>query len=201
MTTMSSMITMARIKWTLSGLALASLVACSGGGSTSSAPPAKTIADRLDYTNPTSGTYMLVKDTTSTSTHLVLNLMGPAGTLGSGVGFFLTADTTKVAWSKVNSSDTEFVKNGAFTLGSGVQLLKSKVTGDQLQAGVFQKGTTVPAVTFTTAGVLASVALDLKGNVPLGAVAFSAVSNKAVLTNGSAAPVAIVLSAGTLTAN
>lgn len=198
------MTTTTRIKWTFSGIALASLVACSGGGSTPSAPPAKTIADRLDYANPTSGTYMLVKDATSTPTHLVLNLMGPAGTQGSGVGFFLTADNAKVAWSKVSSGDTEFVKNGVFTLGSGVQLLKSKITGDQLQAGVFQKGITVPAVTFTAAGVLASVALDLKGNVPVGSIVWSstqAPSTKAVLNQGSGLPVPIAINYGTLTAN
>jgi hypothetical protein len=198
------MTTTTRIKWALSGLVLAGLVACSGSNTTTTPPPPppKTIADRLEYTNPTSGTYTLVKDATlSTSTHLVLNLLGPVGTQGSGVGFFLSADSSKVTWAKVSSSDTEFVKNGAFTLGSGVQLLKSKVTADQLQAGVFQKGST-PAITFTATGVLASIALDLKPNmVPLGAVTFTAVNGKAVLTNGSAAPAPIAISYGSLSAN
>lgn len=174
------------------------------GGTTSSSTTVtvKTIADHLDYTNPTSGAYMLVKDAASTPTHLILNLMGPDGTPRSGVGFFLSADTTKVAWAKVSGSDPEYVKNGVFNLGSGVQLLKSKVeampgNATQLQAGVFQKGST-PVV---TTGILASVALDLKSNVSLGTVTFSAVSNKAVLTNGSAAPTPIVISTGTLSAN
>ena len=197
--------TTTRIKWTLSGLALASLMACSGGGNTPNNPTPKTIADRLDYTNPTSGTYTLVKDTNaSTQTHLVLNLMGPVGTQGTGVGFYLSADTSKVTWVRVGSSDTEFVKNGAFNLGSGVQLLKSKVIGDQLQAGVFQKGTTVPAVTFTATSVLASVALDLKGSVPIGSTVWSstqAPSTKAVLNQGSGASVPITINYGTLTAN
>lgn len=205
MTSRTAMTPTTRIKGALSSLVLVTLVACSGSNNntTTNPPPPKTIADRLDYTNPTSGTYTLVKDTTlSTPTHLVLNLLGPAGTQGSGVGFFLSADNAKVTWSKVSSSDTESVKNGAFNLGSGTQLLKSRISGSQLEAGVFQKGNTVPAVTFTATGVLASVALDLKPNVvPLGAVTFSAINGKAVLTNGSAAPAPIVISYGSLSAN
>ncbi len=278
----NSMPTTASIKWTISGFALASLLACSGGGNTPTPTPnpapvitsftaaqgtittggsttltgvftngtgsvndgigsvqsgvaistgplqatttflltvtgaggtvsspttvtvgPKTIADRLDYTNPASGTYTLVKDTVnSTPAHLVLNLMGPVGTLGSGVGFYLSADTSKVAWAKVSLGDAEFVKNGVFNLGSSPQLLKSKVNGDQLQAGVYQKGTTVSPFTFTATSVLASVALDLKPNVtPLGVVTFGAVNGKALLTNGSSAPTPIVISTGTITAN
>ena len=200
---MTTMITTTRAKWTLSGLALASLVACSGGGGDNPPPPPppKTIADRLDYTNPTSGTYTLVKDAASTPTHLVLNLMGPVGTQGTGVGFYLSADTSKVTWSKPAGSDSILARNGVFDLGTSPQLAVAKANGDQIQVGFYQKGTTKPAVTFTAMSILASVALDLKSNVPLGAVAFSAVSNKAVLTNGSAAPAAIVLSTGTLSAN
>ena len=193
------------LKATLSALTLmfiGGLVACSGGGTNNPPPPpAKTIADRLDYTNPTSGTFTLVKNASSTPTHLVLDLMGPAGTQASGVGFYLSADTGKVTWTKVNSSDAEFIKNGVFNLGSGTQLIKAKVAGNDLQAGVYQKGTTAAPVTLTASSVLASVALDLKSNVPLGAVTFSAPSGKALLTNGSATPVAITITPGTLQAN
>ena len=199
---MTTMTTTTCIKWTLSGLALASLMACSGSkDNPPPPPPGKTIADRLDYTNPTSGTFMLVKDTTSTPTHLVLNLMGPAGTQGTGVGFFLTADTAKVTWSKLASTDSILARNGVFDLGTGPQLAVAKTSSDQIQVGFYQKGTTKPAITFTSTSILASVALDLKSNVPLGAVTFSAVSNKALLTNGSATPTSIVISPGTLTAN
>lgn len=192
------------LKATLSALTLISiggLVACSGGGGTSNPPPpAKTIADRLDFT-PATGTYTLVKNASSTSTHLVLDLVGPANAQASGVGFYLSADTNKVTWAKVNSSDAEFVKNGVFNLGSGTQLIKSKVVGNDLQAGVYQKGTTVASVTLTATTVLASVALDLKSNVALGSVTFSAPSGKAVLTNGSAPPVVITITPGAISAN
>ncbi|MDE3244906.1 MAG: hypothetical protein KGN80_02375, partial [Acidobacteriota bacterium] len=166
-------------------------------------PPPKTIADRLDYTNPTSGTYTLVKDTAlSTSTHLVLNLMGPVGTQGTGVGFFLSADTSKVAWSKPSGSDAILAHNGAFDLGAAPQFAVAKNSGDQLQVGFYQKGATKPAVTFTASSVLASVALDLKSNVPVGASGnLSAIAGKAVLTQGSGAPVPITITPGTVTAN
>jgi len=202
---------MTRTKWTLSGLALASLMACSGGSKDNPPPPPppKTIADRLDYTNPTSGTYTLVKDTTlSTPAHLVLNLMGPVGTQGTGVGFYLSADTSKVTWAKPASSDSILARNGVFDLGTSPQLAVAKAAVDsqsnqtgQIQVGFYQKGTTKPAVTFTASTVLASVALDMKSSVSLGTVTFSAVSNKALLTNGSAAPTPIVISTGTLAAN
>lgn len=199
------MTTMNASKAALSILALAALSACGGGGggtgTTTPPPPPKTIADHLDYTAPTSGTYILVKDASSTPTHLVLDLLGPAGALTSGVGFYLSADSNKVTWAKVASGDAEYIQNGAFNLGTGTQLIKSKVAGDQLQAGVYQKGATVAPVTLTSTTVLAKVALDLKSNVPLGAVNFSAVSGKAVVTNGSASPAAITLAAGAIQAN
>lgn len=201
--TMTTMTT--RIQWTLSGLVLMGLVACSGGGggiTTPPPPPPKTIADRLDYTNPTSGTYTLVKDASSTSSHLVLNLMGPAGTSTTGVGFYLSADTSKVTWVKPASSDALLARNVIFDLGTTPQLAVAKASGNQLQVAYYQKGTSKPAVTLTATSILASVALDLKANVPVGtAVTLSALLGKAVLSNGSAAPTPITISGGSLVAN
>lgn len=186
---------------------LAVLLACGGGGGgggTTTTPPPKTVADRLDYTNPTGASFMLVKDTTlSTSSHLVLNLLGPAGTSATGVGFILSADTTKVTWAKPAGSDTVLAHSGLFDLGTASpQLMVGKNTGDQLQVAFYQKGTTKPAVTFTAGSILASVSLDLKGSIPVGTVvSISAVSGKAVLSQGSAAPQAITIATGTLVAN
>lgn len=194
------MTTTTRIKWTLSGIALATIGACSGGSSNPPNNPPAT-ATRLDYTDPTSGTYRLVKGATSTPAHLVLDLMGPAGTLATGVGFILSADSSKVAWSNPASTDTILAHNSLFDLGTAPQLAVAKSSGNQLQVGFYQKGTTKPVVTLTAASILASVAVDLKPNVPLGAVTFSAISGKAVLINGTATPAAIVISSGTLTAN
>ena len=206
--TMTTMTT--RIQWTLSGLVLMGLVACSGGGGTNPPPPPpKAIADRMDYTNPTSGTYTLVKDASSTSSHLVLNLLGPAGTSTTGVGFYLSADTTKVTWVKPASSDAILAHNVIFDLGTAPQLAVAKAKVDsqnnqtgQLQVAYYQKGTSKPAVTLGATSILASVALDLKANVPVGtAVTLSAVTGKAVLSNGSAAPTPITISGGSLVAN
>jgi hypothetical protein len=170
-------------------------------GGVATSPTFTRLASALAYTDPASGTYRLVKNTAlSTATHLVLDLLGPAGTQGRGVGFYLTADTTKVTWTKVASSDADLVQNGAFSLGSAPQLLKAKATGDELQAGVYQKGGGVPAVTFTATGALARVALDLKGNPALGTVTFTAPTNKAVVLPASGAQTTIQVSVGTLSA-
>jgi hypothetical protein len=187
---------------------LAGLLACGGGGGggggTTTTPPPKTVADRLDYTNPSSGSFTLVKDTTlSTSSHLVLNLLGPAGSSATGVGFILSADQTRVTWSKPVGSDAVLARSGLFDLGTTTpQLVVGKSTGDQLQVAFYQKGTTKPPVTFTASSVLASVALDLKSGIPVGTViSISAVSGKAVLSQGSAAPQPIAIATGTLVAN
>ncbi len=177
----------------------------SGSGGTATATTAvtvKTIATALSYTDPTSGIYKLLKNAAkSTSTHLVLDLVGPAGSL-SGVGFYLSADQTKVNWVIVDSGDTEKIKNSVFSDA----IVKSKVAGDVLQAGVYQKGT-IGAISASSSTVLASVALDLKNTALIAnprTVAFGAVSGKAVILippgSGSTTS-AIAIATGVLTAN
>jgi hypothetical protein len=168
-----------------------------GGGDT--APAGKTTADTLGYT-PATGTYSLVRNASrSTPGHLVLDLVGPAGNI-SGVGLYLTADQAKVTWATVGAGDPEKVSSVTFTS----TLVKSKVTGDTLQAGVYQKGT-IPSVPVTPTTVLASVALDLKPGIPVNtAVAIAAVSGKALVLNdpaGSPATTPITIAVGTLVAN
>jgi hypothetical protein len=186
---------------TVSALGLVSLLACGGGGGGSSTPtpPPKTIADTLTYSNP-SGTYTLVRNASkSTATHLVLDLIGPAGSV-SGVGFYLTADQTKVTWTTVDPGDPEKVKSSTFAS----TIVKSKVSGDTLQAGVYQKGLTA-AVSTTSSTVLASVALDLKSGIPVNsAVSLTAVAGKALVLNAPTNPTPttnITIVAGSLIAN
>ena len=178
----------------------------SGSGGTANATTSvtvKTIATAMSYTDPTSGTYKLVKNATkSTATHLVLDLVGPPASL-SGVGFCLSADPTKIDWAVVDSGDAEKVKSSVFSN----TIVKTKVgTDGVLQAGIYQKGTT-GAFNPTSSTVLASVALDLKNNATITnprTVVFSAVSGKAVILNppGSGSTTsAITIATGTLTAN
>lgn len=188
-------------KVSLVALGLGLLLACGGGGGGGSTPaPTKSIADTLTYTNPPSGTYTLVKNTAkSTASHLVLDLLGPAGSV-SGVGFYLAADQTKVTWTTVDPGDAEKVKSAVFI----TPLITSKVSGDSLQAGVYQKGLT-GAVSATASTVLASVALDLKSGLSVNtAITLSAPAGKAVILNppaNSQVTTGVGIGVGTLVAN
>lgn len=147
-------------------MALALLLGCGGGGSSPKAsqdPGPTPVASRLDYTDPTAGTWRLLKNTSrSTATHLVLDLVGPTGTSVSGVGFYLAADSAKVAWTKVDPADPELVRNQAFALAALVA--KARVVGAELNVGVYQTGT-VPAKAADQP--LLQVALDLKPGLNL----------------------------------
>jgi len=182
-------------------LGIAALVGCGGGGG-GSAPPPPAAVSTLVYTAPTSvgaAEFQWVKNATkSTASHLVLDLIGPTGVSGRGVGFYLSADTTKVTWSKVDSTDAELVRNEAFSLGSGSPLVKAKATGDQLQAGVYQKDGSTAAKAFSASTVLVSVALDLKTGAATGAVTLSSVANKSLLLPATGDPTAAVIRMGTL---
>jgi len=179
---------------TLASIGLFTLLACGGSGG-GSAPA--TSAAVLDYTDPADGTYTLEKDASSTGTHLVLNLMGPDGVL-SGVGFYLSADTTKVTWANVSGSAK--IASATFT----TPVVAAKVVGDQLQGGVYQKGSGVAPITASPTTVLATVALDLKAGVPVDSViALSAINGKCVILEapgGSTITTPITITVGELIA-
>lgn len=180
----------------LGGSVMLTLVACGGGGGGSDTPKTAT---SLVYTDPTSGDYQLKKNATlSTPTKLVLDLVGNNTGNGAGVAFHLTADTAKVAWAKVADADAEYARNGAvLTLGSGVQALKGKVSGNTLQVVVSEKGT---AGSQSMNGVLASVALSLKTGIAPGAVSLDVVSGKAQVLPATGDPAAITITKGALAA-
>lgn len=179
----------------LGGSVLLSLVACGGGGGSDKPKTASSLV----YTDPTSGTYQLKKNTSlSTANKLVLDLVANNAGNGAGVAFHLTADTSKVAWAKVADTDAEYVRNGAvFALGSAPQALKGKVSSSTLQVVVSQKGVAgSPAMN----GVLASVALSLKTGIAPGAVTLDVVSGKAQALSSTGDIAAITISKGALAA-
>jgi hypothetical protein len=185
-------------------LPLALLLACGGASNTPAANHTATVATSLAYTDP-GGSYQLVRNTTlSTATHLVLDLTGPAAPVSArGFGLVLTLGaSTKAIWVPVTAGGSNYLAEGTvFALGSGPRAIVGRTLngGTDLQLGLFQKGTAVPAVTLGAA-VLGSVALDLAPGTPPGAVTLSAVAGKAFIQGDDGVAVAITPAIGTLVA-
>jgi hypothetical protein len=157
-----------------------------------------TTATSLAYTDPTSGVYQLKKNTAlSTTTHLVLDVVGVGAPSGAAIAFSLSTDSGRTSWAKVSGTDSEYVQNGTvLTLGTAPLALKGKINGALLQGAVGQKG---PAGSVSLNGVLARVALDLKGGAPLGAAALTATKAQILQADGTISDVTLV--PGTLAAN
>jgi len=174
----------------LGGLSLALLLACGGGGSTPPPPPTPT-ATGLAYTDPTSGSYQRKKNTTlSTTTHLVLDVVGVGAPSGAAIAFTLSTDTARTSWVKVSGTDAEYVQNGTvLTLGTAPLALKGKVSGATLQGAVGLKGT---AGSVSLNGVLARVALDLKAGAPLGTATLTAPKAQILQADGTITTVTLV---------
>ena len=174
---------------------LAVLLACggkaAGDGTTAAAPSAGT----LSYTAPATAGFQLVRDPSSTRTHVVLNLVGPQGTQLKGVGLSLTVDGAKASWAKVGGTDPYLLEGSALTLGTGTKLVKSQLAGQTLEAAVYQKGATAPATLGTQA--ILTVALDLKAGAPRGPVTLSSAS--ATLLDAAGKTQTIAVAVGSLT--
>jgi hypothetical protein len=113
--------------------------------------------------------WRLVKDSTSTATHLVLNLVGPAGTTGRGVALTVHADTRLMTWGKL---DDLYIQDGhVFDLAydptdpNEPRLLVGGVHGNDLLVGVFQKDSNASAKDLGT--TLYSIAIDFKSGTTL----------------------------------
>lgn len=129
----------------LSGLALCGLLACGGSSSTPNAAATSTPASTLVYTDPVGTGWRLVKDGTSTPTRLVLNLVGPSGTLTRGVGFNLQA-APGVRFAAFPNGlavrDTGVYKlrsAGSTDLQEPVALVGGVKPGNLLSVGIYQK--------------------------------------------------------------
>jgi hypothetical protein len=136
------------LKSTFASLGLLGLLAC-GGSSSSSSPsgPTTTLAKGLGYTDPTGSGWRLVKDASSTGTHLVLDLMGPADSKSRGVGFNLEGGGQVTFGRFVDGTYLqdggvyELFNSTAAVPGSpdDTPLLNGGVKGTLLTVGIFQK--------------------------------------------------------------
>lgn len=188
-----------KLKHALLPALLCALAACGGGGGASGPRTATALA----YTDPTTGTYQLKKNTAlSTATHLVLEVWGPATASGSGVTVAFTLGGTAATWSNVSASDAAgtYIANGtAFNLGGGTPILKAKLSGATLQGTVAEKGLASPK---TLDKALLRIALDLKTGATAGAAATltpDAAKCQVLNADGSLSPITVTVSP--LTAN
>jgi hypothetical protein len=112
------------------------------------------IASALIYTDPSDPTaWRLVRDSVSTSTHLVLDLLAPTGMFGQGLTLILTTDTVETSWSYV--SGTSFMAQNAYP---NAMVSIAKVMGPDLRIVIGQAAGT--PVTYGSSPIL-TVALDL----------------------------------------
>jgi len=126
-----------------------------------------TSASALIYTDPTDpSSWRLVRDSASTSTHLVLDLLAPIGLFGQGVTMILTADTTEANWSFV--SGTAYLAQAAYP---NAMVSIASINGNSLRIVVSQAAG-APVAAYGSAPVL-SVALDLVSGASPGNVAVS----------------------------
>jgi len=178
---------MKRVLCLTSVLAVSLFVGC--GGSPHEAPVAR--AAGLDYVDPTGGAtdWKLVKDPSSTRTHLVLNLVGPSdGTKYRGVGLTLQADSNLVTFARFKDAQG---KPAAYYKDGGVfrdtfsnlwnmdsadlppTLQGGGVSGNRLMVGIYQKSDD-EIWTVSTMGANGATAKDCSGTVLQVAIDFDA---------------------------
>jgi hypothetical protein len=164
----------------LAGLLLGAFLSC-GGGSGNPAPPASlTYATRLSYAEPpaTGWRFTKIAGTGTSADPLLLELRGPSLPRVKGVAFFLDlGPAPKVAWASLGP-DTCIAASTNLNLGAEPRLLKDKLTGSELQVGLFQK-------TSDADPSLGVVRLGLRLNVNQGAGPVTLTQNavKAVVLN------------------
>jgi hypothetical protein len=163
----------------LAGLVLGTFIACGGGGGGNPTPPAPpTYATRLAYAEPpaTGWRFTRVAGTGTAADPLLLELRGPALPRVKGAAFFLDLGAgSKVAWANLGAN-TFLGDPGNLNLGAEPRLLRDKLTGTELQVGIFQKTGDADA----SLGVV-RVALKLNANQGPGVVAITQNANKALV--------------------
>jgi len=156
------------------------LLAC-GGGSTSVRN-----ASSLGYTSPTdTSSWRLVQAASSTSTHLVLDLLAPAGASGQGVTLVLTTTPSLATWSFATGASYAAVTayptpvvNVASVQGANLRILVAKAPGTPVAYGT---------------GPVLTVALDLASGAPPGAVAVTVAQAGHLGTKAPPAPITVAV--------
>jgi hypothetical protein len=156
--------------------ALAPLLAITGCGSSSTAPPSAPTA--ISYVNPVGDGWKLVSDKSSTATRIVLNLVGPGGLTVRGVGFNLQKGSSLAfgqfdggAYAhdtgvfELTGSNTNFESYAGTAadpvlFGSGIM-----AAGTVLTTGIFQKDRT--RVPKPLDKPVVQVAIELAPNAPV----------------------------------
>ncbi len=152
----------------LCAVLLLGLTACSSSSSSpdttvvTPAPDATTLA----YTDPLGSGWRLVKDGTSTSTRLVLNLVGPSGLKTRGAGFNLQASagvkfTTFDSGLPINDTGVYQLHMAGSTDPNDLQAITGGVKkGNILSVGLYQKDRDQAAQDSGVALCQISIALD-----------------------------------------
>lgn len=141
-------------------------LACGGGGGGGTAGPASPPPNppTLAYTDPGGSGWRLERDPSSTNIHLILTLRAPVQ--GSGRGVWTTFQISgPITFSKPRASDSGFISFGG-ALGTD-PATAVKTSADKLVVGIFVKGGTPPAATYTGQAVL-QMALDLPAGTAAG---------------------------------
>lgn len=145
------------------------------------APPPPAAATGLSYTDPTGDGWRLMQDASSTSTRLVLNLVGPAGLMTRGAGFNLRAPAS-VRFGKFTETGSRVTDDLPVKDGGVYELLNTAPTstphplqpvllaggvkaGNLLTVGIFQKDRRATAK--DSGATLLQIAIEFDANAGL----------------------------------
>jgi hypothetical protein len=161
----------------LCGFAVSSYLGC-GGSSVSTTPPPPppppAQAQGLAYADPGgSAGWALVKDASSTSSRLVLNVVGPKGLLTRGVGFNIQAPQgvvfdTFTNGLPINDTGVYDLTSATANPGDPVALVGALKPGNVLTVGIYQKGQEKPSKDSGTALCQIALKLDPKAKLLAG---------------------------------
>ena len=191
---------MKRVLSSLACMTLLGLAACTGGGGGGGAASNQgTSTGTLTYVNPTgyqSQFYQcaLVRDASSTSTRLVLDVIGPTKLSATGLTFAFDVDTAKAVWTT-----SPVVTNGNLLTGVNV-IAQGWVAGGRLQGIVTAKGLGFH-VADAGAGIIATITLTAGPGAASGPVSLTDSGFGSLMDTSGPPAGPVAFSVGTLTLN